>query len=132
MTASLSEVVDALLASSQPAFPILNDAGEIIGLLDRDDLARGLRNYDRETSVSVAMRKPATVMSSDSLSDAINNMSQNGLTATIVLDHNGSVVGMLTLENLAEMIMIRNVNPQWDFHKHKRPEHARDGASRHK
>jgi Zn-dependent protease/predicted transcriptional regulator len=132
MTAPLSEVVDALIASSQPAFPVLNGADAVIGLLDRDDLVRGLINHSRETPVSAAMREPATVKSSDSLSDAIANMAQNGLKVQIVLDRNGKVVGLLTLENLAEMMMIRNANPQWDFHNHKRREHARDGTSRHR
>src|SRR4029450_6490425 len=55
--ASLQEAVDALLATSQHDFPVVDDAGNVAGLLTRQDLIGALRKNDPELRVGDVMRR---------------------------------------------------------------------------
>ena len=89
-----------------------------VGLFDRDDLLRGLREKGPDASVSEVMRKPALTGVTVSLNDAVMDMNRQGLRSQIVVDGNGRFAGMLTLENVAEMMMIHTMRPEWDFSHH--------------
>lgn len=111
----LSEAVDALLASSQRAFPVI-DAKQIpVGLLDRDDLLRGLKEKGPGAAVNTVMRKPVVTHVTAPLSDTVLDMNRQGLRTQLVVDANGRFAGMLTLENVAEMMMIQTIRPEWNF-----------------
>jgi Zn-dependent protease len=113
--ALLSEAVEALLASSQRAFPVVNAMQKPVGLLDRDDLVLGIKEKGPEAAVSSVMRKPDVISSAVPLNDAITGMSRQGLRSQVVVDGGGRLVGMLTLENIAEMMMIHAIRPEWKF-----------------
>ena len=49
------------------------------------------------------------------LNDAVTDMSRQGLRSQIVVDESGRLAGMLTLENVAEMMMIHAMRPGWKF-----------------
>jgi stage IV sporulation protein FB len=119
-TATLSDAINALLSSPQQAFPVLDDANFVLGTLDRGDLTLGLKKYGPETAVTAVMREPAVIRSSDSLSDAIKDMAQKGHKMQIVIDHHGHFSGILTLENFAEMMIIKDASPKWNFHNHRK------------
>src|SRR5881409_63834 len=55
--ASLQEAVDALLATSQHDFPVVDDAGTVAGLLTRQDLIAALRKNDPAIRVGDVMRR---------------------------------------------------------------------------
>lgn len=113
--ALLSEAVEALLASSQRAFPVIDGMHLPVGLLDRDDLVLGLKEKGPDAAVFSVMRKPAVTGVKVSLNDAIMDMNRQGLRSQIVVDGNGRLAGMLTIENVAEMMMIHTVRPDWKF-----------------
>src|SRR5207244_6646380 len=50
-SATLEEAVDALLATSQHDFPVLDEAGNVAGILTRHDLIAALRKNDRASRV---------------------------------------------------------------------------------
>ena len=114
-SALLSEAVEALLASSQRVFPVINVVGKPVGLLDRDDLVLGLKEKGPDAAVSLVMRKPVVIGSALPLSDAFTSMNRQGLRSQVVVDGDGHLVGMLTLENVAEMMMIHAIRPEWKF-----------------
>jgi Zn-dependent protease len=113
--ALLSEAVEALLASSQRAFPVINAMQKPVGLLDRDELVLGIKEKGPEAAVSLVMRKPDVISSTVPLNDAVTGMSRQGLRSQVVVDGGGRLVGMLTLENIAEMMMIHAIRPEWKF-----------------
>jgi Zn-dependent protease/CBS domain-containing protein len=115
--ASLSDAVDVLLATSQKNFLVVDATGIPVGMLDRNDLADILKTSEPETKVSAVMRAPATVPATVPLNDAINHMSQTRNAPEIVVDGKGRIMGMLTMENMAEMMMIHSMRPEWNFHK---------------
>ncbi len=113
--ALLSEAVEALLASSQRAFPVINAVRKPVGLLDRDDLVLGLREKGPDAAVSSVMRKQAVISDAVPLNDAVTGMNRQGLRSQVVVDGGGHLVGMLTLENVAEMMLIHAMRPEWKF-----------------
>ena len=111
----LSEAVDALLASSQRAFPVVDAKQMPVGLLERDDLLRGLKEKGPDATVTSVMRRPAVTGVTVPLNDAVVDMNRQGLRTQLVVDANGRFAGMLTLENVAEMMMIHAIRPEWKF-----------------
>src|SRR5437588_12699381 len=56
-SATLQEAVDALLATSQHDFPVLDKGGSVAGILTRHDLIGALRKNDPTIRVGDVMRR---------------------------------------------------------------------------
>jgi Zn-dependent protease/CBS domain-containing protein len=116
VTATLAEAVDILLATGQHEFPVVDAFRKPVGLLIREDLIGALRKSPRDASVAEVMRVPApTVMSEVSLDTALGAMRAANIPALSVVDSEGALVGLLTKENIAEMMLIKTVQPDWSF-----------------
>ncbi len=104
-TDTLGKAVDELLAGSQQDFPVI-DHDLPVGLLRRNDLVKALSENRRDARVEDFMcRDCDSVDSSDSLNRTVESMHARQW-ATLVVTHAGRVVGLLTLENVSEMILI--------------------------
>lgn len=116
--ANLAEAVDILLATPQHDFPVVDAFGKSVGLLTRDGLIGALREAGPMASVSMAILTPApSVRRRDRLDLALREMNKAGAPAMGVVDEEGVVVGLLTLQNVAEMMMIRAARPEWSFRR---------------
>jgi Zn-dependent protease len=113
----LSKAVDALLSSPQKEFPVLDGDGRIVGLLDRDAMIIGLRDQGAEAAVGNAMRPSDPLFLDQPLMEAFTHMRKGGAKAEVVLDAAGRVAGILTQENIAEMMMVENAQPGWRFRR---------------
>ena len=111
----MSRAVDALLASPQKEFPVLDGIGRLAGLLDRDAMILGLRDQGPTAAVGAVMRASEPLFTEQPLVEAFARMRARGARAEVVLDPTGRVAGILTQENVAEMMMIVNVQPGWRF-----------------
>ena len=49
--------------------------------------------------------------------EAFTHMRKGGAKAEVVLDASGRVAGILTQENIAEMMMVENAQPGWRFRR---------------
>jgi Zn-dependent protease len=104
---TLQTAVSELLAGSQEDFPIVSNE-EIKGVLRRQDLIQGLANGGREKAVAdLASRDCPTVELTDSLERTVERMRRDGCKTLPVFDA-GRIVGLLTLENIAELVMVRS------------------------
>jgi Zn-dependent protease/CBS domain-containing protein len=114
-TAMLPDAVELLLGTAQRTFPIVDEDSRPVGMLNRDQLLLGLKRPDSAVPVATLMQ-PAVVVREDlSLEEAVMAMNRQGLRSQMVVDGAGRLVGMLTLENVAEMMMIHDVRPDWKF-----------------
>lgn len=111
----LSEAVEVLLASSQRVFPVIDATQIPVGLLDRDGLILGIKEKGSDAAVSSVMRKPIVIEVTAPLNDAVVEMNRQGLRTQVAVDANGRFAGLLTLENVAEMMMIHTIRPDWKF-----------------
>ncbi len=113
---TLADAVDKLLATPQHEFPVVDHFGKPVGLLTRDALLAALRERPREASVMDAAQAPVpSVRISDRLDDGLREMTRAGAPAISVVDADGRIAGMLTMQNIAEMMMVRAANPDWKF-----------------
>jgi Zn-dependent protease/CBS domain-containing protein len=115
---SLSEAVDALLATAQHEFPVVDAFRKPVGLLTRDDIVAAVREHGGEEPASGVMRlgvesvRPATPV--DSVFERLQDPKASALYVT---DPDGAIVGLLTREALAEVVLIRSVRPDWRFNR---------------
>lgn len=108
---TLRRAVDELLAGSQQDFPVLAD-GRPIGILRRNDLVKALSENRGDTPVSEAMcRECETVDAWASLQRTVESMHGKQCNTLPVVEGE-RVVGLLTLENVSEMIMINKALEQ--------------------
>ena len=93
-----------LLAGSQHDFPVMVH-GRVIGLLLRDDLIDAIRSNGQEVPVSEIMKRDFTDAHPNELLDTAMANNQHGNSVPVMLS--GKLVGLLTAENIGELLMIR-------------------------
>ncbi len=114
--ASLADAVDVLLATAQHQFPVIDGHRKPVGLLVREDLIVALGTRPREAPLADVMRAPTPVVRSGlDLGEALTMLGAGGAPALCVVDEMGALAGMLTRENMAEMMMIKSAQPDWTF-----------------
>jgi Zn-dependent protease len=102
----LRRAVDHLMAGSQQDFPVL-DGGAAIGVLSRSDLVAALQNRGAEVAVgSVLDPDAAHVRPDDPLEEALQSLRGSGRSAVPVV-HEGRLVGLLTIENVGDLLLVR-------------------------
>lgn len=103
----IEDAVQKLLATSQHEFPVVDDAGGMRGLVTRDDIIRGLRERQPDAPVVEIMRTDIpTVSDRQSLKHAMNLLQSEARPAVAVLDAKQRLVGLITPENVGELMMV--------------------------
>jgi Zn-dependent protease/CBS domain-containing protein len=111
--ATLEEAVDALLATSQHDFPVVDETGNVAGVLTRHDLIAALRKNDPARRVGDVMRRNIpTVTTGTRFEEAFRIMQECNCPAVPVLDSMKRLVGLLTPENVTELMMIQSAMPR--------------------
>jgi len=106
--ASLQQAVDLLLAGEQREFPVVDNLGRTEGLLTRDNLIRGLTRLGPGGTVGEAMTSTApTVSPTLGFQDALDRLRASGLPALPVVDASGALVGLLTRDNITDLLLVR-------------------------
>jgi len=113
MSATLQEAVDALLATSQHDFPVVDENGGVAGVLTRHDLISALRKDDATIRVGDVMRRDIpTVTTGTRFEEAFRIMQECNCPAVPVLDSMKRLVGLLTPENVSELMMVQSALPR--------------------
>ncbi len=112
----VDQAVDALLSSAQHDFPIVDAAGRPVGLLSRAALLAALKDSDPARPIlDLIAAAPPIVAARLGLTEAVEALRRSGGGALLVVDPTGRVAGMLTQQNVAEMMMVRAARPDWEF-----------------
>jgi Zn-dependent protease/CBS domain-containing protein len=107
--ATLDQAIDALLGTSQHEFPVLDDNGGFAGLLTKHDLLVALRKAGPEMPVrDVMITGLPALLPHMSLEQAYSMTREAKVTALPVLDNGGQLVGLFTIENVSELIMVQS------------------------
>jgi Zn-dependent protease/CBS domain-containing protein len=116
--ARLADAVDALLATAQHEFPVVDAFNKPIGLVTREDIFAALKDQDRDAAVAGFMRAPIETLRAEAPLDAtVDQFLQQEAPAVCVVDRDGVLVGVLGRQNLAEMMMIKSMRPDWRFNR---------------
>jgi Zn-dependent protease/CBS domain-containing protein len=107
--ATLADAAKLLLETLQQDYPVVDDAGRPCGLLTRARLLRALGTLGPGAAVSSAMAvERRTLSGADDLAEAFRRMQEGSTPLLPVVNGEGRLVGLLTPETLAEMVMIRD------------------------
>jgi Zn-dependent protease/predicted transcriptional regulator len=106
--ATLNQAVDLLLSGEQREFPVLDNLGRTEGILTRDNLIRGLSQRGADSTVAEAMTPQVPSVSPTlGFQEALDCLRSSKLPALPVVDPAGALVGLLTLENITDLLLVR-------------------------
>jgi Zn-dependent protease len=104
---TLATAIEELRAGSQQDFPVLED-DQIVGMLSRDALLKALAEGGTSRLVGETMRRESlAVEDTEMLERTFQRMREANRSSMAVVRH-GTLVGLLTLENVGEMMMINS------------------------
>jgi CBS domain-containing protein len=108
---TLDTAVDKLLRGSDQDFPVVKN-GEVVGLLTRKRLMQALSEHGRAARVGDLLDSAClTVDDTAMLDEAFLKMQENQC-STVPVIRGGELVGVLTLENIGELLMISSALKQ--------------------
>ncbi len=111
---TVGNAVTTLLATTQREFPVIDGSGMLRGVLTRDGIIKALAATGPETSVlDVMERDIVTINRRAPLSEAVTALQTSAKPLIGVVDDDSRVVGIITLENLAEFMMVNEAGRSW-------------------
>jgi Zn-dependent protease/CBS domain-containing protein len=103
---TLGRAAELLLATHQHDFPVIDAWNRIAGVLPRARLLEGLAASGRDTNVlEVMLRDTVQVAPATDLEAVLQHLQRDPATPLLVVEE-GALRGMVTLENLAEFIVV--------------------------
>ena len=110
--AHIDEAVQILLHTSQGEFPVVDGTGKPVGVLGRGDLLRAIKTLGPEARVADAMAaEMPTIGHRQCLEDAFKLLMQKQAPAVGITDASGKLIGLVTSETIAEMMMLQDALP---------------------
>lgn len=104
----LQRAIDLTIGGSQRDFPVV-DNGRVVGLLSQDDLMKSLQQSPAGDAVASAMRTEFQQCEpGDMLERVFMRIREDGA-HTVPVIRRGELVGLLTMENIGEMLRIQAV-----------------------
>jgi len=107
---TLRDASTLVLQGSQQDFPVVESGldGRVAGVLTRAGLMRALAAHGLDGRVADAMEREVPGVQADDLLEAVlPRLRESGTTATPVYSA-GRLIGLLTMENIGELMMIRS------------------------
>lgn len=105
-TDRLDHAVELILDGFQQDFPVVRD-GEIVGVLTRGDLLRGLSEQGPASSVRDAMHRSFVVVQPDDPVDEVLDRLRACDCQVLPVVRGHELLGVLTLDNVGEYVMVR-------------------------
>ncbi|HEU4763967.1 MAG TPA: site-2 protease family protein [Gemmatimonadales bacterium] len=110
--APLERAVELLLSTDQREFPVLDAGGRLAGLLTRDHLVLGLHRFGPSAEVKQVMSPHVPVLApAVPFPAALEALLASRLPALPVVDANGTVVGLFSKDNVADLLLVRRSRP---------------------
>ena len=112
---SFGQVLDAVIHGYQVDFPVVDDDGRVVGMLTRGEIFPAVHSPDRFGDVRNVMRTdfPTIAPDADLFADGTRVLQESGLRAIPVVQ-NGELVGMLTVDDIGQANLLRDLRkPQY-------------------
>lgn len=114
---TVDDAADALIRSTQKEFPVVDGAGHLRGVLTRDAMIRAMKDQGPQTAVIEVMQADIPVVEARSKLDAaLKLITSAQVPAVGVVDVSGRLVGLLTPENVGELMMLHAARPERGAH----------------
>lgn len=109
----VEDAVQCLIRTTQHEFPVVDGGGRLRGVLTRDGMIRALREHGPDAPVLELMQAEIPlVRDRQSLEDALHALQGSGAPAVGVTDANGRLLGLVTPENVGELMMVQAARPK--------------------
>lgn len=113
----LARAVELILAGWQQDFPVV-DEGRVAGVLTRGDLLVALQRQGPDTPVAQVMRRDVQMADAFEMLETVSARLQACSCHTFSIVRNGQLVGLVTMENIGEFLMIQGAlgrapAPRW-------------------
>lgn len=104
---NIGTAADLLLRTTQHEFPVVDGAGRVRGIVTREDIVIALQKEGEGAAILEVMREDVPIVGeTTSLSAIFERMQREGTRFVAVTDESQTLVGYLTPENIAELVMI--------------------------
>lgn len=111
--ADVEDAVQTMLATSQSEFPVVDGAGKPVGLLGRDGIVRAIKTLGPQAKVADAMSPELPTLSyRRSLEEAFKLLQEKQAAAVGITNAEGRLIGLVTSETIAEMVMVQDALPK--------------------
>jgi CBS domain-containing protein len=104
---TFGQVLDSVIHGYQEDFPVVDESGQLVGMITREEIMAAAHSPGRYASVRDLMKTNVPMISSeaDLFEDALPVLQQSGLRALPVME-NGELVGMLTIEDVGQASLL--------------------------
>jgi Zn-dependent protease/predicted transcriptional regulator len=102
----LARAIDHVLAGFQQDFPVVED-DRLVGVLTRSDFAAAIAQHGRDARVGDVMQRDFVAVSPHDMLETAFMKLQECNCHTLPVVHDGRLLGLLTSDNLAEVLMIQ-------------------------
>jgi CBS domain-containing protein len=103
---TLAHAAGLLLAGTQHDFPVV-DGGTVVGMLTRPDLLAALSRLSGESTIEAVMRRDVPEAEAAEMIDVAFQRLQGCNCHTMPVVRRGSLVGLLTMENVGEFVSVQ-------------------------
>lgn len=104
---TVDDAANALIRTTQREFPVVDGAGQLRGFVTREAMIAALKSTGPQTAlIEIMNREIPTVRQNQSLALAVKMMQENMSPLIGVTDADNHLVGYISQENLAEMMML--------------------------
>jgi Zn-dependent protease/CBS domain-containing protein len=104
---TFGQVLDSVIHGYQEDFPVVDEGGNLVGMLTRDEIMAAAHSPERYSSVRDLMKTnvPTVSAQADLFEEGLPTLQQSGLRALPVTE-NGELVGMLTIEDVGHASLL--------------------------
>ncbi len=119
---TLGDAADLVLSGSQQDFPVVGD-GRLEGLLTRSDLIKALTRHGRQATVGDNMRRECATADASEMLEAVLARLPGRDCLTVPVTERGAVIGLVTMDNVGEFLMIQAADGRATTRLRDRPKH---------
>jgi CBS domain-containing protein len=104
---TFGQVLDSVIHGYQEDFPVVDESGNLVGMITREEIMTAAHSPERYASVRELMKTNVPTISSqaDLFEDGLPILQESGLRALPVTE-NGELVGMLTIEDVGHASLL--------------------------
>jgi Zn-dependent protease/CBS domain-containing protein len=110
---TFGQVLDMVIHGYQEDFPVVDEEGNLVGIITRNEIMTAAHSPDRYASVRDVMKTDFPTISpySDLFTDGARILQESGLRALPVVKA-GDLVGMLTMDDIGQAALLRDLRKQ--------------------
>ena len=108
----LQRAVELTLTTAQADFPVLDGDGRVVGMLTLPDLIQALHTQPSARIGDVMQREFARATANERITELQQRLEQSGARAMAVVDEQGMLAGLLTRNDILELLALLNARQQ--------------------